>query len=93
MQELLLSDEFRRYRKAQINEVVKFIRPMLIAPFDGHTTLQLKGALDMARKLMKLPDTFTLSKEIKERIKAELVEDMKEFEVKFVRSHLLDDSR
>lgn len=55
--------------------------------------MELKGALDMARKLMKLPSTFTLSKEVKERIKAELLEDMKEFEVKFVRSHLVDDSR
>lgn len=90
MQELLLSDEFRRYRKAQVLEVVNHVRSMILSP---ENTMELKGALDMARKLMKLPSTFTLSKEVKERIKAELLEDMKEFEVKFVRSHLVDDSR
>ena len=93
MQDLLLSNEFRRYRKAQINEIVKFIRPMLLAPFDGHTTAEIKGALDMARKLMKLPQTFPLSGDIKERIRNEMHEDIKEFEVKFIRSHLIDDSR
>ena len=93
MQDLFLSDEFRRYRKAQIMEVVNHVRPMVIAPLDGHTTAELKGALDMARKLMRLPGTFKLSNAIKERITDELHEDMKEFEIKFVRSHLIDDSR
>ena len=92
MQELLLSDEFRLYRKAQILEIVKHTRVMLLSP---DNILELKGALDMARKLMKLPGTFKLSTEIKERINDDIHEDMKEFEVKFVRSHLLDgdDSR
>ena len=93
MQDLLLSNEFRRYRKAQINEVVKFIKPMLLVPFDGHTTAEIKGALDMARKLMQLPQTFPLPEDVKARIKDDMHEDMKEFEVKFIRSHLIDDSR
>lgn len=88
MQELFLSDEFRRYRKAQIMQIIDHVRPMVLSP-DG--TNELKGALDMARKLIKLPGTFKLAKEIKERIKDEAHQDMKEFEVKFVRSHLIDD--
>ena len=90
MQDLLLSNEFRRYRKAQINEIVKFIKPMIIS-FDN--AAEIKGALDMARKLMKLPETFPLSGDIKERIRNEMHEDMKEFEVKYIRGHLIDDSR
>ena len=89
MQDLLLSDEFKRYRKAQIMEVVNHVRPMLI----DLSTAELKGALDMARKLIKLPVTFSLSEEIKDQIKDDIHEDMKEFEIKFVRSHLIDDSR
>lgn len=91
MQELLLSDEFKRYRKAQINEIAKYISSMFVSNFNEHSSHEIKGALDMARKIIQLPTTFTLAQDMKQRIKAEIAEDFKEFETKFIRSHLIDE--
>lgn len=92
MQELLLSNDFRRYRKLMISEIAIHIQSLLNGSFEKTTGFELKGAMDMARKIIRLPTSFTMAKELKDRIKAETMEDFKEFETKFIRSHLIDDS-
>ena len=90
MQELLLSDDFRKYRKAQIKQIVDHVYPMLLS-LEKYQPGEIKGAVDMARKLIKLPLEFNLSKGNKDNIREQIKQDMKEFEVKFVRSHLIDE--
>jgi len=86
MQELLLSDDFRKYRKAQLAEIVSVIRPLLM---NGNIE-EVKGALNMAMRLIKLPMSLTSDK-IKDSITAMIEEDIKDFHVRFIRSHIMEE--
>ena len=86
MQELLQSEEFRTYRKAQLTEIIAVIRPLLLA---GKVE-EVKGALDMAMRLIKLPVNLAPDK-IKENMKAMIEEDVKDFHVRFIRSHIMEE--
>jgi len=86
MQELLLSDEFRLYRKCLIE--------MLVNHFDLFTATNLaetKGALELARKVIRLPEKLVKNKQPKKLIQAHLDEDIKDFQVRFVRKHIVDE--
>ena len=90
MQELLLSDEFRKYRKAQLAEIVAVIRPLLM---NGNIE-EVKGALNMAMRLIKLPITIVTpfgGKTAIENITAMIEEDIKDFHVRFIRSHIMEE--
>ena len=88
MKEMLLSDDFARYRKKQIEAIVRHVNL-----FSNPDLREIKGALDMARKLIQLPsmiyegDDHNFFKEMDEKVK----KDIKEFQVRFVRSHILDE--
>uniref|UniRef100_A0A6M3J157 Uncharacterized protein n=1 Tax=viral metagenome TaxID=1070528 RepID=A0A6M3J157_9ZZZZ len=82
MIEFLLSDEFSRYRKKQIEAIVKHIDIFTNVNVD-----EMRGMLSMARILIKLPGNLTDgNKAIEDKIK----EDIKDFQVRFIKSHLVD---
>lgn len=89
MKELLISDEFRQYRKAQIDEIVEALRSMLSSnnPDPG----ELKGAMIITKKLLRLPEKLIQGEKGKELMMAMVEEDMKSFHVRFVRSHIMEE--
>jgi len=90
VRELLLSDEFRKYRKHQIDKIVSVLSPMLMNPKDDDL-IKMKGAIEMAQKLIRLPETLVEGKKDKKTLSALVVEDLKEFQVRFIRSHLIEE--
>lgn len=86
MQELLLSDEFRKYRKAQLAEIVAVIRPLMLS---GKAE-EVKGALDMAMRMIKLPVKLSPDK-IKDAVSGMIEEDVNDFHVRFIRSHIMEE--
>jgi len=90
VRELLLSDEFRTYRKHQIKKIVDVLSPMLMNPKDDDL-IKMKGAIEMAQKLIRLPETLLEGKKDKKLLSALVVEDLKEFQVRFIRSHLIEE--
>jgi hypothetical protein len=86
VQELLLSDEFRKYRKAQLAEIVAVIRPLMLS---GKAE-EVKGALDMAMRMIKLPVKLSPDK-IKDAVSGMIEEDVNDFHVRFIRSHIMEE--
>ena len=86
MQETLLSDEFRKYRKAQLAEIVAVIRPLMLS---GKVE-EVKGALDMAMRMIKLPVKLSPDK-IKDAVSGMIEEDVNDFHVRFIRSHIMEE--
>ena len=87
MKEFLFSDEFSKYRRRQIEEIVNHVSPDILNP-TGENLPLLVGALNMASKLLKLPVKLTKDKETKKLLQAMYIEDLKRFEVGFVRLFL-----
>lgn len=90
MKELLLSNEFRAYRKQQMNMIVGFLSPRLMNS-TGNDLIELKGAIKMAQKVVQLPETLMKSSKDKKLLATLVAEDMKEFQVRFIRSHLIEE--
>lgn len=87
MKELLLSDEFRNYRKKQLGVIVTFISNLLITP---NNYGQIKGALEMAHKIIRLPaDVVDWDHEGQSLMNQYIEEDFREFETSYVKKHLL----
>jgi len=82
--EFLLSDEFSRYRKKQIEAIVNHIDLFSAVNVD-----EMKGKLDMARVLIQLPMNISDGKN-KKAIEDKIKEDIKDFQVRFIKSHLVD---
>ena len=89
MKELLLSDEFKRYRKAQINEIVSLTRGMMMEK--DISPDKIKGAMDMAIKMIRLPEKVVKGEENKKILRLLVEEDMNEFHIRYVRSHIMEE--
>jgi hypothetical protein len=87
MQELLNSDEFRRYRKRLIAEVVDCIDLF----GNNMDPVEVRAALDMARRIIRLPEKIMTGKKQREIMKIKADEDIKEFQVRFIRSHIMEE--
>lgn len=82
MQDLLLSDDFRRYRKKLIDMIIKEIDLKDVSDLSI-----LKGKLEMARKVLKLPEDL-LTGNAKTQANANFVEDFNEVQARFVRAYV-----
>jgi hypothetical protein len=65
---LFQTDAFRDYRKKQVECIGKMIWDKL-----GET--EIKDQISLAIKLLKLPETMTSDKELKEYLEMQMVED------------------
>jgi hypothetical protein len=63
----------------------------MLLDLEKNHPLEVKGALDMARKIIKLPLELKLSDKTKDNVRNDIKEDFKEFEVKFIKRHLIDE--
>lgn len=73
MKDLIFSDDFSRYRRRQIRLVAEHIKKNL---FTGLNPERLLGSIDMAREMIRLPETIIESKEDKERLNKLVHEDL-----------------
>jgi hypothetical protein len=87
MKEFLLSEEFRRYRKKQVEAIVESIAPDLLSPTHDRV-MEITGALRMAQVLLKLPIRLTDDAKTKVAMRKMYKEDINQFEMSFVRGFL-----
>lgn len=91
MYEFLTSDEFQRYQRRQIEEVVKYVQQLFLlkTPEDF---LELKGALDMARQLIRLPQKIVKGGDKKKAmIEAMVTKNIIDFNIRFTKQNLMDE--
>ena len=85
LKELVTSADFCRYRKEQVRTIVEYIRPKL---FKGEDLDKLAGALEMANRLIRLPEEVCTDKEAKLQIDKAIQEDYARIVVEMVREVL-----
>ena len=83
MQEMFQSEEFRRYRKAVLEEAVAYLSGMV---WDGSP--ELKGALEMLRRIIKLPIKLTGNELLASNL---IQEDIKDFQMRFIKNHIAEE--
>ena len=83
MQEMFQSKEFRRYRKAVLEEAVAYLSGMV---WDGNP--ELKGALEMLRRIIKLPIKLTGNELLASNL---IQEDIKDFQMRFIKNHIAEE--
>ena len=84
-QDLIFSDKFSDYRKAELNEAGKMIEDLFKDSIDP---VYVKGALDMLRRIITIPVKFAGSKEAEEMASIMIKKDFNEFKARFIRSFL-----
>ncbi len=85
--DLIFSEDFAAYRKEQVKVVVGEIKRHLNAGDHGCLT----GAMDMAKKILRLPATLTNDKELKMKLTAMLNEDFNRVYVELARQGVEDE--
>lgn len=81
IREFLLSDEFRKYRKAEMKLIVKAVESNL---WEGNRD-QLKGIMTVARVILHLPTQLCASDEARKQLETGIAEDWKDLTVSLVR--------
>lgn len=79
MIDLLLSDQFARYKKKELRAITEHIWNLMVA---GKIE-EAKGAIDMALLVCKYPTKISVSEEVKNRTEGII----KEFQSNFIRIH------
>jgi len=87
VRELLLSDSFRKYRRRQVEAVCDAVHVFELR--DNEDAMQLKGALEMARILIRLPEKLLPKPDEQEQIQLDVIEDIKAVEIGILRKHLM----
>ena len=82
--ETLLTSEFKAYRKRQVKEIANMVHAELKAP----DPIYLKGMLDMANRIMKLPSVLINDEELKAELDKLLTEDITDLTMELVREQL-----
>jgi len=77
------SKEFRRYRKAVLEEAVAYLSGMV---WDGNP--ELKGALEMLRRIIKLPIWLTGNELLASNL---IQEDIKDFQMRLIKNHIAEE--
>ena len=80
--DLLISEDFKRYRKAQAKAIVLQIKNLL---FSNSDSKELRGAIEMARKIIRLPESLTEDKNIRDTLNRMIQEDLNQIAVELVR--------
>ena len=87
--ELIISDEFRPYRKRQVTVVVEFIHNDLRSGLSGDSnTDRMRGALDMANRLLRLPGELVNDDKLAENLDKMVQEDLVSISAYLVRSYI-----
>ena len=82
--EILLTNEFKAYRKQQTEEVARLVH---IGLKDANPDY-LRGLLDMARRLIKLPSKLIKDEKLNAELNKLLTEDLTDLTVNLVREQL-----
>ena len=85
MKELLISQDFARYRKKQVEEVVNFIKAHIWSK--NLDPSYLKGAIEMGRKLIRLPENLVKDKEYELQLGRNIQEDLNQLVVEMTREN------
>jgi hypothetical protein len=85
--ELVQLDEFREYRRREIEAGADILKQIWIAGDPQY----VRGAVDMLSKIIRLPAGFTDAPETKEFMNMIVARDFAEFEARFLRKHLVED--
>ncbi len=80
--DLLTSEDFKRYRKAQAKAIVVQVKNLLFSNTDPK---ELRGAVEMARKIIRLPESLTEDKSIRDALNRMIQEDLNQIAVELVR--------
>ncbi len=74
----LKSNEFRDYRKKQVEMVAEVLNKKYSATVvgSGSDISETKGQMDMAERMLRLPSTLTHDKKTLEFLDMQMVEDM-----------------
>ena len=84
--EILLTNEFKEYRKRQIKEVARMVHAELknTSPDPEY----LKGLLDMAKRIIKLPSQLIKDEKLNLELDRLLMEDLTDLAIELVREKL-----
>ncbi len=85
--DLIFSEDFAAYRKEQVKVVVAEVKRLL----SPGSALELYGAMNMAKKILRLPATLTNDKELKMKLAAMLNEDFNRVYVELARQGVEDE--
>lgn len=89
MREFYVSDEFRQYRKDLLKTAIKYIGPMIMSP-EMYQPGELKGALDMLRKIIEVPgESFAMNEKDKAVIGDMIKTDLIQVQLRTVTRHLI----
>ena len=86
IQELIFSDEFRRYRREELKVAVNFIKDRIFD--DSLDKAELKGGLEIIRKIVKIPAGFSLSEANKAKVNEMVIEDLNWVNAQLVRQSI-----
>ena len=83
--DLLLNDDFRAYRKKELEEGLILVRELL----DGKTTPDYaKGVLDMLKRIILIPKGFTMTDKQRKKVDLLVLKDYDEFHFGLVKRFL-----
>jgi hypothetical protein len=88
--ELIFSDDFKAYRRKQVLCVIEQINELIRKGFylDSMSGQELKGALDMARKLLILPQNLIKDEKLQGELNRLIEEDITDLSAYLVRESL-----
>lgn len=82
--EVLLTDDFKAYRKKQVEEAVRLVD----AELKNASPEYLKGLLDMAARIIKLPSRLIKDEKLDTELNKLTMEDLTDLAVGLVREKL-----
>ena len=82
LNDLLVSEDFKRYRKAQAKAIVVQVKNLLFSNTDPK---ELRGAVEMARKIIRLPEDLTEDKNLQGELNRMIQEDLNQIAVELTR--------
>jgi hypothetical protein len=80
-----MSDAFRLYRKKITETVIKKITPLIYNPSEG----EMKGMLNITRYILDIPVEAATSKEEKEILKLQAIEDIETVRISLITKQLV----
>jgi len=84
LNELFMGDEFSRYRRAMVQNIIDFIGKSLFTS-NREDLIEIKGALKLARRLIQLPSKMSSS----DGVRSKTMEDLNRVQAQFVIQHLV----
>lgn len=85
--DLIFSEDFKRYRKAQTREIAEFVHTNLYSKNLEYTS----GAMEMARRLIRLPEKLVNDKDMIDDLNRVVQEDLTQLSIEIVREKFKGD--